>query len=179
MDKIKELAKKHKIITGIIVLSIIGMFVPNDNSNIDKNKHSEIKEVAVEQKKEPSRSKEELIDTLDTYDKMYSNHLEGIDKIASENDPIAMQKSFAQTRDISEMAFTKIVEIKGEYEVDSQEYKALNELQVAFNTLSSACKDGIKYIDKQEYKYLEKYEKHIKEANLFIANFQEAKSNIN
>lgn len=89
-----------------------------------------------------------------------------------------MQKSLSSTRDISDSAHSKIFEIKSEYNSDSPGYKVLNELSVVFNSLESDCKNVIKYLDKNEYKYYEKYEDDLKQSDLFLQRYMEAKNNI-
>ncbi len=167
--------KKWGIGIGIVVaLGVIGSFLPE----------SEVKEqepVAQETSKEEVQetlTKEELIERLEGYETMYSNNVSGLEKVASEGDQLEMQKSFASTRDACSATFGLLYDLKKGYDAKSTEYKAINELQTAFNSLEDACKNGIDYIDKNEFKYLEKYEDNIEQSNLFIERYNEAKNNL-
>lgn len=176
MDK-RKFKKWGIIFCVLFVLGAIGSIFQSDESEIETDAPA-TEEVAAEKPKEPSMTKEELMDKLNMYEQLYTNHLNGIAKVAEKNDDLELQKSLASTRDIADSAREKIFKAKSEYDSSSNEYKALDELSVVFNSLGSACKNGIKYIDKGEYKYYEKYEDDLKQSDLFMQRYSEAKNNI-
>ena len=155
----------------------MGSFIP-DNEIEDNKEELKTQEVSVEDKKEPSLSKDELIEELEFYETLFSNHTQGLDKVAQINDVVEMQNSFSSTKDAVNLAFDRLFELGREYDSSSNEYKAINELQTVFTSLESACEHGINYLDKNEYKYYEKYEDSLQECNIFIERYTEAKENI-
>ncbi|EQK42793.1 hypothetical protein C672_1737 [[Clostridium] bifermentans ATCC 638] len=176
MDK-RKLKKWGIILCVLFVLGVIGTISQSDESEVETNTTA-AEENTAEKSKKPSMTTDELMEYFDTYEKLYVNHLEGISKVAEKNDNLELQKTLANTRDISNAAHSKIFDIKSGFDSSSNEYKALDELSVAFNSLESACKNGIKYIDKNEYKYYEKYENDLKQSDLFLQRYMEAKNNI-
>lgn len=176
MDK-RKLKKWGIILCVLFVLGVIGTISEKNDKSVEADAPT-TEETVAEKPKEPVMTTDELMEHFDTYEKLYVNHLEGIAKVAEKNDNLELQKTLANTRDISNSAHSKIFEIKSGYDSSSDEFKALNELSTAFNSLESACKNGIKYIDKNEYKYYEKYENDLKQSDLFLQRYMEAKNNI-
>ncbi|WP_250673804.1 hypothetical protein LZ906_006830 [Paraclostridium ghonii] len=176
MDK-RKLKKWGIIFCVICVLWVIGTISEKNDKSVEADAPSTEETVAKETKK-PSMTKDELMNKLDMYEKLYSNHLGGIAKIAEKNNDLELQKSLASTRDIADSAYSKIFKIQREYDSSSNEYKALDELSVVFNSLESACNNGIKYIDKGEFKYFEKYEDNLKRSDLFMQRYSEAKEKL-
>lgn len=165
--------KKWGIGIGVVIaLGVIGNFLPE----------SEVKEpVAQETSKEEVQetlTKEELIERLEGYETIYSNNLDGLAKAADTGNQTEMQKLFSSTADASSATFEILYDLKKGYEPKSNEYKVINELQTAFNSLKDACKNGVKYIDSNDSKDLEKYEENIEQSNLFIERYNEAKNNL-
>ena len=172
-----KLSKKWKIgIGGFLALFIISSFLPD--SKVEESKQELTKEVSVEEKKEPTLSRDELIKELEFYETLFNNHIQGLDKIEQGNDILEMQNSFSLSKAASDSAFGKLFELAKDYDSSSNEYKAINELQTAFSSLENACDNGIKYLDKNEYKYYEKYEENLKQCGIFIERYNEAKNNI-
>lgn len=168
--------KKKKWIIGIVVvlgLAAIGSFLPDTQTEDTQQQ----KEVAAE-KKEPSLTKDKLKEKLDGYETMYNNYVEGLQKVSDENNIEEMKTIFSETKDASQSVFSLLHDLKGEYDAESNEYKAIAELQTAFNSLKDACKDGSEYIEKNDSKYLDKYENNIKQSAIFIERYTDAKSNI-
>jgi hypothetical protein len=177
--------KLKKWAIGIAVLLGLGLVAPDtqEEENIEvvnaENMEQGTTENEVEETtKQPSLTSEELITKLEFYEYLYSSYLESIDKSAAGNDPLEMQNSFAEVRDTSMAVFELLRDIKKEYEGDSSEYSAIYELQTAFNSLNNACKNGIKYIDKNEYKYFEKYKNNLTQSAIFIERYNDAKAEI-
>lgn len=170
------MSKAKKLGIGIIillVLGVIGSFIPDD-----KNSDTVAKETSNQKTKESTMSKEDLVNNLDMYESLYSNHLENISKVASNDDPIELKKTFIESKDKANVAKSKIFDIKQEFDSSSNEFKALNELSTAFNSLESAYSNGIKYLDKNESKYFEKYEDDLKQSDLFLQRYMEEKSKL-
>ncbi|MGL5568872.1 MAG: hypothetical protein ACRDB9_06505 [Cetobacterium sp.] len=169
------MSKMKKIGIGVVVvlgLAVVGSFMPDT----EETPAPVEKEVVAE--KEPTLTKEELIEKLEMYETMYDNHIAGLTKVSEAGDTIEMQKSFAQSREISSSTFSALYDLSKEYKTDSNEYKAINEMQTVYSSLEDACKNGIKYLDKNEFKYLEKYEENIKQTQIFMERYKEVKSNI-
>lgn len=133
--------------------------VSNENNNTRDNSEKE------------SLSKEELISKLETYEGIYSIVPASIQEASQENDKLEMQKTFADGRDILEKCWLELSDLKRNYNSDSNEYKAIDNLHLAFFTLKDACKSGIKYLDNNEYKYFEKYEKKCESAGAWINDY--------
>lgn len=170
------MSKSKKWGIGIAVvlgLAVVGSFLPDSEEASTPAPVETVSEV-----KEPSLSKEELIAKLDLYETMYNNHITGLSKVSETGNTIEMQKSFAESRDISSAAFSTLSKLKGEYETDSNEYKAIGEMQTVYSSLEDACRNGIKYLDKSEFKYFERFEQNINQAQIFIERYKEVKVNI-
>lgn len=164
----------------LVILGIVGNCLPKNDTEDNQEIAGEVlsQDVSLNEKKEPSLSKDELINVLEGYETLFNNHIQGLDKVAQNNDNLEMQKSFSETKDAAYATFGLLSDLKKEYDSNSNEYKTINELQTVFNSLQDACKHGISYIDKNEYKYYEKYESSLNECSIFIERYNEAKENI-
>lgn len=178
LEIIKGMKKGTKIILCLLVLGLIGAIFFDDSSEVESDAESAKIEEVVEISKEPSLTNEELFSKLEGYATLYNNHLKGFVEVADTNDSVEMKKLFEETSSASEATFGLLSDTKKEYNPDTNEYKTIDELQTAFNSLKDACKAGINYIEKNEEKYLSKYEDNIDQANIFIERYNEAKSNI-
>ena len=116
-------------------------------------------------------SSEELISKLETYEGIYALIPAAIQEASQNNDKIEMQKTFASGRDTLERCWQELSDLKRNYDSNSNEYKAIDNLHLAFFTLRDACKSGIKYLDKDEYKYFEKYEQNCNSAGAWINDY--------
>lgn len=96
---------------------------------------------------------EELISKLETYEAIYSVIHVGIQEASQTNNTLEMQKSFITGRDVLEKGWQELGDLRKLYNTESDEYKAIEKLNMAFYTVKNAYKNGIKYLDKNEYKY--------------------------
>ncbi|HGE7939197.1 TPA: tripartite tricarboxylate transporter TctB family protein [Clostridioides difficile] len=140
----------------------------------EKQKKDEVsKKAQVEKNK-----KNELVKKLETYEKLYLMIPASIKEVSESNNKIELQKTFATGRDVSSRCGQELGDLKGNYDTKSKEYEAIQNLQMAFYVVKDACKNGIKYLDKNEYKYYEKYENNCSEAGDWYSNFVAFKEKI-
>ncbi|MCC0630163.1 MULTISPECIES: hypothetical protein [unclassified Clostridioides] len=146
----------------------------------EKKKDEEAKKVEEEKQKKDEASKKtqveqnkknELVKKLETYEKLYLMIPASIKEVSESNNKIELQKTFATGRDVSSRCGQELGDLKGKYDTKSREYEAIQNLQMAFYVVKDACKNGIKYLDKNEYKYYEKYENNCSEAGDWYNNF--------
>lgn len=140
----------------------------NNNENIEVSNDDTSTKGNLEKE---TLSSEELISKLETYEGIYSVIPAAIQEASQNNDKLEMQKTFADGRDILEKCWQELSDLKRDYNNDSNEYKAIDNLHLAFFTLRDACKSGIKYLDKNEYKYFEKYEENCNSAGAWINDY--------
>lgn len=119
----------------------------------------------------PTMTSEELISKLETYEAIYSVIPAGIQEASQTNNTLEMQKSFATGRDVLEKGWQELGDLRKSYNTESDEYRAIENLHMAFYTLRDACKNGIKYLDKNEYKYFEKYEDDCASAGAWLNDY--------
>ena len=176
LEKLKSMKKGTKIILALVILGAIGsMFMQEESA--DNMSVSNIEQQENEAK-EPSLTKEELLSKLEGYEILINNHLEGFAKVAETGDNEKMKQLFKETSTAAEATRGLLSDTIKEYNSETNEYKAINELKTAFNSLKDACNAGVKYIDSNEEKYLNKYENNIDQVNIFVDRFNEVKSNI-
>lgn len=167
MSKIQKMAIGIGIVLGLGISGII--FSPTEDTTSDTT-------VPQVQEKEESISKEDLIIKLDMYAALYFNHVQGFQNIEGD---LEMQKSLATTRDISQTAWSTLNTLKNDFDKDSLEYKSAYELGNVFSCLSVACDEGIKYIDKKEYKYFENFNTNLNLASKKIDEFLTLREELN
>ena len=143
----------------------------NNNTAVETSNEENDKENNTEVKEENKLSNEELIKKLETYENIYTVIPSAIEEASQNNDTLEMQKTFATGRDVLEKGWQELGDLRNGYDEESNEYKAIENLHLAFFTLRDACKSGIKYLDKNEYKYYEKYEKNCASAGAWINDY--------
>ena len=172
--------KIGKMILGIcasafLIFSFIVSENPTDtNTSSNNNENIEVSDVDVsnnDNSQKETLSNEELISKLETYEGIYAVIPASIQEASQNNDKLEMQKTFANGRDILEKCWQELSDLKRNYSSESNEYKAIDNLHLAFFTLRDACKSGIKYLDKNEYKYFEKYEDNCNSAGAWINDY--------
>lgn len=172
--------KIGKMILGICAsVFLIFSFISSENQTDTNSKSNNNENIEVSNTDENTKdnlekeilSNEELISKLETYEGIYSVIPASIQEASQNNDKLEMQKTFANGRDILEKCWQELSDLKRNYNNDSNEYKAIDNLHLAFFTLRDACKSGIKYLDKNEYKYFEKYEENCNSAEAWINDY--------
>lgn len=172
--------KIGKMILGIcasafLIFSFIVSENPTDtNTSSNNNENIEVSDVETsnnDNSQKETLSNEELINKLETYEGIYAVIPASIQEASQNNDKLEMQKTFANGRDILEKCWQELSDLKRNYNNDSNEYKAIDNLHLAFFTLRDACKSGIKYLDKNEYKYFEKYEDNCNSAAAWLNDY--------
>lgn len=167
--------KKWLIIGAVVIcLGIVGNLLPDSKVEDSSNKTEPVEEVS----KVASITTDELIERLDGYETMYSNHIENFAKVAEEGDHTKMKDSFVESKDAASATFAILSDLKKEFDSSSNEYKAINELQTAFNSLKDACDDGANFIVTNDSKDLEKYESNMKQSDLFLQRYIEVKESL-
>lgn len=141
-----------------------------DNSSVETSSN-EKDTTADQEKKSPSLTKDELMKKLETYEGIYSVIPSAIQEASNGTDKLEMQKTFADSRDILQKGWSDLSDLKSEYDSKSDEYKTVENLHMAYYTLMDACKNGIKYLDKNEFKYFEKYEDNCKDAGAWLNDY--------
>ncbi|EGT4571166.1 TPA: hypothetical protein KN209_002207 [Clostridioides difficile] len=139
-----------------------------------QNSENAEKQVQAEQTK-----KDELVKKLETYESIYLMIPASIKETSESNNAFELQKTFSTGRDVASKCWQELGDLKDKYSTESTEYKAIQNLQLAFFVVKDACKNGIKYLDKNEYKYYEKYEKNCGEAGAWYSDFVALKGNLN
>ncbi|HBI91149.1 MAG TPA: hypothetical protein DDY58_01215 [Terrisporobacter glycolicus] len=82
---------------------------------------------------------------------------------------------YSTCRDISSKCWEELGALKREFKSDTNQYKAIDNLQVTFYSLKDANKNAIKYVDNEEYKYFEKYENNCTLAGQFYDTYETLK----
>ncbi|NJJ35327.1 hypothetical protein GSQ51_03695 [Clostridioides difficile] len=145
-----------------------------------QKKDEEAKKIADEKKKQEDNEKKaqaeqtkknELVKKLETYENIYLMIPASIEETSASNNALELQKTFSTGRDVASKCWQELGDLKDKYSTESNEYKAIQNLQLAFFVVKDACKNGIKYLDKNEYKYYEKYEKNCNEAGAWYSDF--------
>lgn len=136
-------------------------------------------ENAEKQAQAEQTKKDELVKKLETYENIYLMIPASIEETSASNNALELQKTFSTGRDIASKCWQELGDLKDKYSTESNEYKAIQNLQLAFFVVKDACKNGIKYLDKNEYKYYEKYEKNCSEAGAWYSDFVTLKGNLN
>ncbi|HBF8537091.1 TPA: hypothetical protein KO029_003609 [Clostridioides difficile] len=152
-----------------------------------QKKDEEAKKIADEKKKQEDNEKKaqaeqtkknELVKKLETYENIYLMIPASIEEKSASNNALELQKTFSTGRDVASKCWQELGDLKDKYSTESNEYKAIQNLQLAFFVVKDACKNGIKYLDKNEYKYYEKYEKNCNEAGAWYSDFVTLKEKI-
>ncbi|MCC0783380.1 hypothetical protein IR152_09845 [Clostridioides sp. ES-S-0108-01] len=128
-------------------------------------------ENAEKQAQAEQTKKDELVKKLETYESIYLMIPASIKETSESNNAFELQKTFSTGRDVASKCWQELGDLKDKYSTESNEYKAIQNLQLAFFVVKDACKNGIKYLDKNEYKYYEKYEKNCSEAGAWYSDF--------
>ncbi len=176
IDGVKN-KKIGKVIIGVvacafIIFSALVSNELNDTTSLDTvEKDNTTLEATNTETKEPKLTTEELLSKLETYEGIYAIIPGAIEDVAASNDTFQMQKTFADSRDILEKGWQDLSKLKREYDSKSDEYRTIENLHMAFYTLRDACKNGIKYLDKNEYKYFEKYEDDCASAGAWLNDY--------
>lgn len=171
--------KVGKVIIGVVACAFIifSAFVSNQLSETPKTDTAEGDDTTVEatntetETEESKLTTEELLKKLETYEGIYAVIPATIQDISATNDTLEMQKTFADGRDILEKGWQDLSDLRKNYDSKSDEYLAIENLHMAFYTLRDACKNGIKYLDKNEYKYFEKYEDDCASAGAWLNDY--------
>ncbi|MBU5227881.1 hypothetical protein KQI36_14715 [Clostridium senegalense] len=134
---------------------------------------AESKEAVKEKSKqeETTLSNEELLAKLETYEGIYAMIPSAIQEASQSNDKLQMQKTFSDSNEVLKKCWLELQGLLKQFDNESDQYKTVNNLSMSFFTLKDACKNGITYLDKNEFKYYEKFEKCCNEAGAWLNDY--------
>lgn len=155
--------KTGKVIGGMILCAFLLFTLFNSSGSTDTPKSRD------PQKQELTT--EGLLEKLEGYELMYSTIPASIEESTKSNDTFQMQKSFSESRDFLNGLKSELNTLSTKYKTNSDEYKAVYNLTLAYFSLSEACNYGIKYIDNNEFEYYEKFEENCESSGQFMNNY--------